>query len=354
MPSREDGLSWTISLRDGAVAGPRAVRGERAADVHWSEQEIEAALALAPEVLGLAAADPIVRGGSMRGRTTTSGPALSPDQMYVDAMGRVHVVEIKNEGAGLDAVAQILNYGDLFRMKPGAAMAMLKDYTVREHDRQTCLDVLRRWGQSKHRGSVVATVRPTPPHPVPFPIGLSPRHVVIASSFEDEAVTFVKKLTERGTSVELVEVGLHLAGDSVRLDVRTRFSRPVIEQTWTAFWLIWSDPRVSGLMDFVGWADHMSLASFAMSLRHDPRVRLWLDVDGDDIWLSTGLPDNYGKTGRVIKARLLKGDGVCPKPLLVDRRWPHWKLSASGVADIDFALAGRVAAKVAACFPPHP
>ncbi len=91
--STQDGpgtMKCVVSLRDGSVSPPKlSPHSDESGD--WTEGDLEAALALAPALLGLETATPITLHGSKR-----SGPWVSPDQMYVDSLRRLHVVEIKH------------------------------------------------------------------------------------------------------------------------------------------------------------------------------------------------------------------------------------------------------------------
>lgn len=100
---------WAISTSSGAVTPlkslPRACEKR-----HWTEADLQHCFVLAPEILSVERQLPL----SLDGKSTET----CPDQLYLDELGRLTIVEIKNERAGLDAIAQLMGYSEHWRCSP--------------------------------------------------------------------------------------------------------------------------------------------------------------------------------------------------------------------------------------------
>jgi hypothetical protein len=115
---------YVLSARHGFAAGPAKsiVPIER---LPWKEAHLEAALVLNPQLLGVEEHLPLSLGG---GSTSNN-----PDLLFVDEVGRPTVVEIKNETAKIDALAQLLGYGLAWGQLPnGEAEVCIQGYTRTE------------------------------------------------------------------------------------------------------------------------------------------------------------------------------------------------------------------------------
>lgn len=95
------GTTWfVVSSHDGALKPVRGVPpGAKLANV--VERAIESAVALAPSLIGVEGGLPLLLHGGQD----------SPDQLYVDELGRLTVVEAKKVKAGRGAMVQLLAYG---------------------------------------------------------------------------------------------------------------------------------------------------------------------------------------------------------------------------------------------------
>lgn len=336
---------WTISLRDAHVEGPRASPHPKAKPTRWREGDVEAALAIAPQILGLADATPFIRSG------TKNNNAKAPDQLYVDPIGRVHVVEIKDEkSTGASAIAQALSYGEALRMTPRAVLDQFQGWIEQRQTLAACLSDFRALAASKHTGGLSEPPRPASERLAQFPLGLAPRHIIIAPSFDDSAGQFVRELSLRGTSIELVELALSCTPDEVALEV-TRRSRPFIEQTWAAFRALW--PRVFDVTEFVGWAEPVHSEVFSLALKRAPHVRFGLLIDDrlgtgrDEVWLSWWKPDHDGPAGNETMRSFREGAGHELRPTEVSGRDFYWQLTTGGTSGhLDVDLAARVIAHV--------
>ncbi len=343
-------MTCAISLRDGAVSKPKLVSGSGESG-DWTEADLEAALALAPALLELEGASPVtLRGGIGR---RGGGREVSPDQMYFDSMGRLHVVEIKKGEAGLDAIAQVLAYGDMFRMLPPAAIEVAREVMRDTCQPQDLLRELREWAESKHEGKSKSKVPENAgPSPIDsgFPPGLSARHIVVAKSFSGAAKEFAEELTDRGTSLELFQAALRSDEDTVEIEITPFFRRPWIEDAWTAFGKVWPSLEVQAEMEFVGWGEPLLKKGMSLALKKDRRVRLVIEIREDGLWLCTTIPvvcmpKKADRTAAGASLRSLPA----PKRSFDDGRWFYWPLEdpdPNTFAD----LAGRITLRLAEIF----
>ena len=115
---------FMLSLDDGGLVPSKPPLG--GATHHWREAQLEHTLFLNPELLGVADHLPICVGGTTQ--------TLS-DQAYIDDLGRIVVIEIKNERAGIPALAQLIAYADHWRLPPASVVnQMLRSRTGSDGD----------------------------------------------------------------------------------------------------------------------------------------------------------------------------------------------------------------------------
>lgn len=313
-------VTATISLADGscrirATRSPRLARSARP----WREEHLAAALILAPEALGLGNATLVNRAG----RRTV----VEADVLYRDAVGRAHVIELKNEAAGLSALAQVLSYGDLLRSVRDADMSCVRYGRLAELEREGNLTLLREWAGASNRGLAATTPQPRAPEQKGLAHGLPVRHILVAPSFEKELGRSVEELTKRGTSVELWKAQLGVAGKNVLLGLEPAHRREHIERTWNGFEAVWASADMRRLFTVVGFADERAYHTFALALKADPRVRIWLTAQEDEpdrVWLSAWPPDKYGTASQ--RRRIVNSLEACPIRPSREEGWLWWKV----------------------------
>jgi hypothetical protein len=294
------GTDWfTLSLKDGKLKGTR-VPGKRV-HLHWSEWDIENLIALNPSFIDVADHLPLRLGG-IRG---TYG---SPDQVYVDELGRIVVVEVKSITAGLNTIAQAIAYADHWRLLPpgevGEAVPVflherkshdfsgsdelrpLTRATVRtfdhEHSLHSATDVesfaRRHWGD------------PHLPH-----IGGPARIIVIAPDFSGECTEFAESLAERMVGLELVRVSIVKARERICVGRRWVHRDQNIERTWRLLRHAWRRTEIREHFAVNGWADGLRRGYFSLSAREAAKARFWFWASDSGAEVCTCFPDNWYK-----------------------------------------------------------
>ena len=100
---------FALSQEDGALKP--AELPDKTEKPDWGEWAIEDLITLNPSFLGVEDHMPL----RLRG---IRGTYKSPDQLYMDELGRIVVVEVKAIRARLDHIAQAMAYADHWRLLP--------------------------------------------------------------------------------------------------------------------------------------------------------------------------------------------------------------------------------------------
>jgi hypothetical protein len=321
---------FTVALDDGVA---RAAAGARVVEQPWTEEVLQHVLVLNPGLLGVDDHLPLaIDGGST---------SLGPDQLYVDEVGRLVIVEVKNERAGLKAMAQLISYSEHWRLLPlGELELCLLDMEARgSHDQvlEVALAELRSWAKAgalrrrPPRGSGArrkilpgvdrAGVRafasaPRGEHGPSVP-GAPARMVLIAPSFNADAIEFANALAARHVGINLIRAALHrdrAGGVLLSWEVLVA-PHAEIEPTWAAARRLWCIPEFRARFALNAWADHLQTKSFSFSAREAPEAKIWLEVDAKELELYTCVPDGWcnGHAGerKLLRKRLLKRLAPC-------------------------------------------
>lgn len=140
---------FSLSLADGAV---REKNTAKATPTKWTEDVLQYVLALNPGLLGVADHLPLALDGG--------STSVSMDQLYVDELGRLVIVEVKNERAGLTAMAQLLSYSKHWRGLPIGEMELAFKWLAQQGTGEDvlgeALSGLRTWARAR-RGEPRAT-----------------------------------------------------------------------------------------------------------------------------------------------------------------------------------------------------
>jgi hypothetical protein len=349
---------WSVSLKNGSLA-EFSGKAERHG---WLESHLEHLLALNPQLLGVERELPLnLAGGSHRNM---------PDQSFVDEMGRVTVVELKNEEATPLALMQVLAYSAIWRGLPlgesstGVRWLTHEGMAARELGR--ALEALEAWltGASETKepeawskrgkgplkrgtfwwankafrsveehgsGKFEDTWRSWPAPPS--------RAVLVAPAFSRECLALAEELVKRQYTLELHEAELMVPAsgrDQVVVRWEERLKDHAHEHVWRAAKALWKNPWIREHFGPNGWADHLSLSTFSLSSRQAPLVKIWIEYKDGTILLSTALPDNWqdGSKRRELRRTLL---GKLPPPDEIDR-WIVWN---HPVDESDAVLAAR-------------
>jgi len=313
---------FALSLKSGKLkiaTPPRAARSK-----HWIERDIENIIALNPEFLGVEDHQPL----RLRGERTT---VSSPDQAYIDELGRAVVVEAKRIRAGLPALAQGLAYADHWRLLPAGeidkGLCCLADKRLRAERFGKTLDELRQWADAKgHRranageilrlgNDVVRRLKTKTlakgvtdirsysraccgADRLPF-VGAPARVLVVAPDFTDECIEIAEGLIERRVAVELLKVEILKSRDGVYIG-RTWIQRDeYAEPTWRLLRRLWSSSseiREQFLLN--GWADALNSKSFSLSAKDVVDARLWFNASDRKVDVWTVVPNGWYSSDR--------------------------------------------------------
>lgn len=335
--------TYTLSLADGQAQETPNIAGTSRS---WSEALLQHVLALNPDLLGVGNELPIGLDG---GSTMTS-----PDQLYVDDVGRLTVVEIKNERATVAALVQVLAYAEHWRLLPlgemsrglrgltergaaqellGRALLALQGWARGSSSSGTPEEqlaageaVLARhrpfWAGRRLRSTQDAASRLWGSHGLTLP-GAPARMVLIAPDFDDEVVSLARQMSRRMVGLELIQAELQVSPDHAPLLLWNRIHHhESIEPVWAAARQLWRLPMFREHLASNGWADHLTLDSFSFSLRQAPEVKIWVEHRGDKISLSTCVPDGWyeGSERKKLREELLD---ALPEGFTRDR-WLTW------------------------------
>lgn len=342
---------WSIDLSTGdATELSRMPSGAKPR--RWTEADLHHCLVLAPQIVGLAEHLPLVRYG---GSTSTT-----PDQLYIDELGRLAVLELKNEPATMHAVAQVLGHSEHWRVLPhtevdygfrsavrpgraaqlcGRALASLRGDGERDDAEYAAAgaEILRKrenwWHDSRARNLYTFAENRLGAHALAF-TGVTPRLMVLAPSFGDDVIAFAREMSDRFVNLELVAVQLYEAPrpSRVLVEATTLQRNDQMEQVWGLLRDLWKREAVRKRFAFCGWADELNMASFSLAANNAPPVKLWINVhEGNVGHLMTVVPDNWHKDDKPARAKLRKAllDRL-PKGFDPKERWLQWELELPG------------------------
>lgn len=320
---------FTITLENGIARPQEAVLDSGYVQVKWTEDLLQHILALNPQLLDVCDHLPIkLDGGSTE---------VSPDQLYIDDVGRLVIVEIKNECAKLSALAQLLAYSEHYSIMP---LGELDRGFSKIAARGTCavtmhnsLEKLRSWGGSNlldeipsqsssliqwkawptsdvksldefaklHWGNYSCCMR-----------GAPSRLVLIAPDFNKDCIELAEYLRKRFVPIELIRANLF---NSPKYGITLSFSSVInlshqIEPTWKAVRKLYQVDSIREHFAMNAWADHLNYASFSFSAYDAPQARFWIAADQNQGTLSTVIPDGWCP-GTSLKTKL--------RQLLIDR-----------------------------------
>jgi hypothetical protein len=322
---------WFIVSPRGGELKPARVPG-KTVDLDWSEGDIENLVALNPSFLDVADHLPLRLGG-------VRGPGGSPDQVYVDELGRIVVVEVKRVTAGLNAIAQAIAYADHWRLLPPGETSetALRFWRDRKHHhrpgsgqlQQLTKAVIRRFdpGPGRHCPTEIdsfARGHWGDPH-LPL-IGTPARIILVARDFNEECKEFAKALAKRMVGIELVSVSIAKAGERICVGRRWVHQDPNIEPTWRLLRWAWREPEIREHFAVNGWADGLRRGYFSLSARETARARLWFWASHSEAEVCTCFPDNWYE-GDLKRREQLREKFLDTLPRDVDRsqRWLEWE-----------------------------
>jgi hypothetical protein len=304
--------NFSISLEDGIARLQSASSLMNCTQVKWTEEIVQYVLALNPQLLDIGDHLPIkLDGGSTE---------VSPDQLYIDDIGRLVIVEIKNECAKLSAHAQLIAYSEHYSIMP---LGELHRGYSKIAMRGTCADVmqssldkLRSWASvilpesiysngSSHvkwkewptanqqhlkklkglfQGNLSSGVSGSPA-----------RLVLIAPDFAKECIELAEYLRKRYVPMELIQANLYKSSDN---DITMSFRAVLnlnqqIEPTWKAVRSIYKVDTIREHFAMNAWADHLNYSSFSFSAYDAPQARFWITADTHSGTLSTVIPDGW-------------------------------------------------------------
>jgi hypothetical protein len=286
----------------------------------------------------------------------------------VDDLGRFVLVEVKNEAAGLDALAQLLSYAEHCRIAPLGEMEAGFATIAR---RGGCAAVLQHalgelvaWAGHTSRAAARA-VRPRTAGWQAWPAqsgpslasfaratwgdhaltvsGAQARTVLVAPSFDD-VVSFAESLNSRRAQVELIRADLwrsRAAGIGLTwAPVVT--PNPAVEPVWSLAARLWRVPTIREHFAVNAWADSLNGESFSFSARRAPEARFWIGGDSTTAELFTTVPDNW-HTGTAQRRRL-RDRFLAALPSGHDGgRWLEWEFAIPREAKRFEACASHVA-----------
>lgn len=336
-----------------------ATQPPSARSVPWTEAQLQHVLVLNPDLLDVADEVPLELTGGTHCRI--------PDQTYVDAFGRVTVVEVKNERANLGALAQLLSYADHWRMAPLGEM--LPDFKMLAHEGQGSVlagairslsslagrtvgggrarvtRVPVRWTAwpDPSRDSVVRFVEATWGPAALALSGAPVRAVLIAPSFDEPVLELAAAVNGRSGQIELIRADLWRLGPK-RIGLTWAplvVPDPAVANTWRLAGRIWGNAAIRSEFSMNGWADALNAKYFSFSSRRAPDAKFWIRADGSGAELFTVVPDKWGSGSA--RAQLRRRFLAALPDGHAGGRWIEWCFSLPKQAKrLDFC-ASRVA-----------
>jgi len=332
---------FVLSVKDGGLT--RAKPPANAKPFPWIERDVENLVALNPSFLELESYVPLRLQG-------VRGMVASPDQAFVDELGRIAVVEMKKTRASLPVSAQVSGYAAHWQALPPGEIQRELSGLLGEKSRITRFgDAFRevaQWASGESnladtdRLGRLALARLNPFWAVKMgrvralidqdgeqlPCkGAPPRMIAVAPAFTDECIEFAEQLTERMVALELVEVEVVKAGGRVYVGRRFAHRDPELEPTWRLFREAMEIPLLRKSFVVNGWADCLTRESFSLSARGALHARVWIWASETKAVVWTTVPSRwYGNDSR--ERKRLRAAFLDALPVDVDRSevWPEW------------------------------
>lgn len=341
-----------ISFDDGAAKPLLSPCGINT-NLAWTEELLQHVLLLNPQLLDVSDHIPLkLDGGST---------AVSPDQLYMDDVGRLVIVEIKNECANLAAIAQLLSYSLHYGIMP---LGELDLSYLSVAAQGTCLEVMKNslkhlqsWAKTTHHQSInfendCVNQWKVWPNPKVDSLraftqriwgeyacsmrGAPARLILIAPDFDKQTIELAKHLRKRYVPIELIQANINVDAESrVALNWNHIFNLSCqIEPTWRMVRNLWRSDSIRNYFVINAWADHLYAASFSFSAYDAPQARFWIDVDEEKGMIFTTVPDGWysGTSQRKwLRQALLNSvpSGWVPN----NGRWMKWEFKLPSMQD---------------------
>ncbi len=318
------GPKWlAVSSRD-ALLKPVGAAPPEAKSAQVVERVLESAVALDPSLIGAEDCLPLLLHGGQD----------SPDQLYIDELGRLTVVEVKKVTASRDALIQLLSYGHHWAGVHGGTLGNLFAATAeraslaagadvlsvtrpelkawRAHDvdklsslRERVDDIERTAGESglveRMGKAVVSRLYPNDPgwtdrranlaqtasarwgqHALELR-GAPPKLVLVAPDFDPACVELAQALQARWLDLALVRLQLHSTRRGEAFLAHELVSGlPHVGAAWRALARVWPAPQVRGF--YVPGRFYMyreATAVLSVVHRDQPDLEVSLTVDQD-------------------------------------------------------------------------
>ncbi len=346
---------FILSLNDGSLERVKAPAESK--PVKWIERDLENLLALNPNFLGVADHLPL----RLRG---VRGTVTSPDQAFIDELGRVAVVEVKKIRASLPVISQVMAYANHWQLLPpreigcglqefsgevhgaeklGQALFELQAWAEEEPEHAADASQLRSLGK-RVLGRLNANWARRPVTSInafaqqhwgrdQLPcVGAPPRMIAVAPGFSDECIDFAEQLTQRMVGIELVAVEIVKARGRIYVGREQVHRDPASEPTWRLLRDAWRLQPIRDHFVVNGWADALNRESFSLSARDVPEVRFWIWASDSEtskvfdasVW--TVVPDGWHSTNS-LRRKELREQFLDALPKDVDRtqRWLEWE-----------------------------
>ncbi len=313
------GIEWfRFSLKDGGLEKAKAPTEPK--PLHWIERDLENFLAINPNFLDVADHLPLRLGG-IRGTVT------SPDQAYIDELGRIVVIEVKRIIAGLGTIAQVISYADHWRLLPpgeidnglrrfssaqrmadefGRSLSELRSWASGDSNAETTGELLTSLGNAVihrlnpewMRGTVTSIKSFAQQHGDTDQLpctGAPARIIAVAPGFSDKCIEFAKQLAQRMVAIVLVRVDIVKSRGDIYVGRELVHRDPDCEPTWRTLRRAWHEKSIRNYFVINGWADALNRESFSLSARETPDARIWFCAGESKGWVWTVVPSGWHK-----------------------------------------------------------
>jgi hypothetical protein len=306
---------YAMSPKTGFTAEP--VDGVEGVErLPWKESLLSAALVLNPALLDVEGHIAI----GLDGGSTCS----SPDLLFVDEMGRLTIVELKNETAKTGALAQLLGYGFAWGLVPNGEADrcvrkltredMAERFVVREVQHLAkVLDIpeakfpkmidaafarLRPvwpWANQKATGLRDAATEIFGDHALSL-AGVPPRLVLIAPGFDDACVQLAAELAGRQVNVQLVRASLGQGAKqaNIVLEWEVIQEQELLDRCWAATRAAWKRSYIREHFTVNAWSDREASDCVSLASVVAPDARVWIAAKGrGEIVVSSRVPHGW-------------------------------------------------------------
>lgn len=309
-----------------------------------TEKLLECTLRLMPSIVDAGGALPI----------WSHGDQACGDQLYLDAFGRLTLVEAKKGQAGVEALVQLLGNSEHARFLSVESLSTLFAASAESFLETSGAAVValtrpglkaESVGQQSKRSSILAKVEAVEErlgeegllrklgraaaerlHPDATGkqkwfglvdadlskatgmgtaalslLGAPPRLVLVAPSFSDDCRELAEKLVARWIDVRLVEVDTYLVGDGDEREWHVSFE-PIlranhVERAWAAIAALWRNDEFRGSYLRPEWyqGHKDGYAVFGFGLRRESQAGLLFCIapECDELIVSTGVPHGF-------------------------------------------------------------